>query len=55
MSDSPLLPFADDDRGLAAFTVGGPGVAPLDDLGPKVLAGVAEVDITPPIASADFP
>jgi neutral ceramidase len=46
--ESPLLPFVDEDRGTAAFTVGAPGLAPLDDIGPRVLAGVAEVDITPP-------
>lgn len=46
--DSPLLPFVDLDRGLAAFDVAAPAPAPLDDVGPKVLAGVAEVDITPP-------
>jgi neutral ceramidase len=45
--DSPLLPFVDADRGIVSFTdVPAPPVAldPVDGL----LAGAAEVDITPP-------
>ena len=37
--DSPLLPFVEPDRGTAAFSVGVPAGATLDDIGPRVLAG----------------